>query len=126
MEISAIVASERGDDEARVGFALRQFGPGDGAALAAQAFARYPGKVLEPAGRIAGCLAILGRFGKLGRNPTSAASFRAKPTTARPSTPANPKNLLCSLSASELTFETAYVVFKKTFADSQPRCPQYV
>jgi len=59
MEISAIVVSERGDDEARGGLALRQFGLGDGAALAAQAFARYPGKILEPAGRVAGYLGPL-------------------------------------------------------------------
>ena len=61
-----LFARQRGDDKARVGFALGPFRLGDDPALATPAVARVPGKVLEAARRLAGLLAPLGGRGKLG------------------------------------------------------------
>ena len=57
-------AGQRGDDKARVGFALGPFRLGDDTALAAPAVARAPGKVPEAARRLAGLLAQPGGFGE--------------------------------------------------------------
>src|SRR5207249_2265781 len=53
-----LVTAERGDDEARIGFALRPFGLADDAATAAPAFARRVLEVLEAACRLTSLAAL--------------------------------------------------------------------
>jgi hypothetical protein len=60
--------AERGDDEARIGLALSVLGFGDHPPVAAPTVARRPHEVLEAPGGDAGCLALHGRFAKLGRD----------------------------------------------------------
>src|SRR6266700_30027 len=62
----ALVASERGDDETRIGFPLRPFGLGDDPAPAAPGPARRPEEGLEAALRPAGAPALGGDKIKLG------------------------------------------------------------
>ena len=64
----ALVAPERGDDKARIGFSLRPFGLGHDPAPAAPARARRPHEALEAALRPAGASALGGDEIKLGRN----------------------------------------------------------
>src|SRR5206468_6894118 len=60
-----LAALERGDDEARIGLALRPLRLGDDAALSAPAIERAPLEVLEAARRAAGLLGRSSRRGKL-------------------------------------------------------------
>jgi hypothetical protein len=60
-----LAALERGDDEARIGFALRPLRLGDDEALPAPAIERTPLEILEAARRAAGLLGRGFRRGKL-------------------------------------------------------------
>src|SRR3981189_2103245 len=62
---ASLAAPERGDDEARIGLALRPLRLGDDAALLAPAIERTPLEILEAARRTAGLLGRGFRRGKL-------------------------------------------------------------
>jgi len=68
IEMAAVADGQRRDDEARVFFAPGPLGLGNDAPLAAPALEGRPGEVPEPARRLAGLLALLLRFAKLGCN----------------------------------------------------------
>ena len=118
---SQLGSAERGDDEARIGLALRPLGLADDAAPAAPALARRPQEVLEAARRLAGGRA-LGRRPRPARPRSRRPAARCGPGRTRKSTPLASHHAISSSRAKPESARSTIRTSRPARADLARRC----